>query len=270
MKIKKIILSSVFALTVSTAHAQGIPVHDNANLVEAIQDAIQQTKIHLENVKQFSQMVKSYKQAVENARAKANIDNLLELVSLKEELINSNLAQSVFKEVYGLDPDSPLYKNQRDILLDKKFNLPESSTVTKTELGKYLSKDDIDRYLKDRSHVDKANASFKEGAGALTTQIEKIKETEKRYRTKVQPTAPTGDDSLNASVQHGNLQNDVQIKLKLQELELKRMEMELELERESRLLAAQKRQEEMFQENLKAKQKILNGKLPSFTPSSLQ
>ncbi|KKJ75223.1 hypothetical protein WH95_19585 [Kiloniella litopenaei] len=251
----------------SGVHAQGIPVIDNSNLVKAIEDAIIQNKDLVEQVKQYAELVKTYNQLVQNARAHGDIAKLINLYGIGSDLINGPAAKSIFSELYGLDPNSPLYEQQARDILEKKFELPKSSQVSKVELGKYLSAEDTQAVVDRWAATNRDSAEAIKNTGVLANE-ELITVRLNDNRQKIHDAMPTGPDNLNASVQHGLIQTEHEMLQRDQQIRLDKLQTEMKLREEIRRLQEEKKRQERFKNRLKRDadmraQTFTDQKLPS-------
>ncbi|MCZ4283089.1 hypothetical protein O4H49_20055 [Kiloniella laminariae] len=262
------VLSGALIFTLSgSVFAGGIPVIDASNLAEAIKDAIQQNSIYLEEVKQYAKLVEQYNHAVQNARAHGDMAKLLDLFEVGDTIIYSPAGKSIFSELYGIDPNSPLYEQQARDVLENKFNLPKSNTLKRAELVKYLSAGDADKMVAGWAGTERDSTEAIKNTGLLSTEDEMTKDLNEIRRDTL-AVMPSGPDNLNASVQHGLLQTEIEMAQRDQQVRLEKMQVELKLREEIRRLENERLSQESFERNLKKTSEKLaepfsNQRLPS-------
>lgn len=258
---RKTFLNTVGAMVVSAgmivpAYGSGIPVFDGANFAEAIKDAIMQNKQLAEEVKQYAQLVQQYQQMVENAKALGNIKQLLALSDFGQMLINSQASKSIFQALYGLDPKSPIYEAQARNILEKKFNLPKSSTKNRAELAKYLgTSQDINKILEDWEASDR---DTKEVITNMNNLEKEKRETEDILASAdfLSAAAPTTPNSLNATAHHMMAQNELLMRQNEQRARLQKLQVELKIRDEMRRLEANRAAHERKILSLKRRQQF--------------
>lgn len=136
---------SMIAFSDDEVQAQGIPVIDGANYSQALLDKINQLAHEGLLLQQWQQMIADYETALRNAIALGDMDLIFDLRGFLHDAIYSDLGETIFAAIYGLDPNSPTYANDAVEILRGEYNLPTSNGELEARLGGHFYGSDLDR-----------------------------------------------------------------------------------------------------------------------------
>jgi hypothetical protein len=203
LKPAAIVTIAALTLTITQpAKAQGIPVYDNANVMEAIKDGIMQLQ-HLQQLMDtFTELTDQGEQMLDNARALADLSGISKAIGFYNDLVNSTLGQTVMAAVYGIDPSDPDFIQKAMAVLSREYQLPLTPDAMLQELTSLgVPQPTIDSFMAanklDKRALDQINATGTFLATSRAQSRQALKDVDRALSN----ISSLGDDSAVATAQ---------------------------------------------------------------------